>query len=48
MGYYSRLAYEIQEQENLYAEDDCSPSWEAVEEPDLAPSAQEDEILFAA
>ena len=48
MSYYSRLAYEIWEQENFYADDDCSLSWEAVEEPDPAPSAQEDELLFAA
>ena len=48
MSYYSRLAYEIWEKENLYAEDDCSPSWETAEEPGINHSAQEDEVPFAA
>lgn len=48
MSYYSRLACEVWERENFYADDERSPSWEAVEEPDPAPSAQGDEIPFAA
>ena len=46
MSYYSQLAYEAWEQENFCADDDCSPSWEATEEP--APYAQEDEMPLAA
>ena len=48
MSYHSRLAYDIWEQENYYADDDCSPSWETVDDPDPAPSAQESEVPFAA
>ena len=48
MSYYSRLACEILERENFYADDDCSPSWEAVEEPASAPYAQGDEMPLAA
>ena len=48
MSYYSRLAYEVWEQENYYTDDDCSPPWEAVEEPDPAPSAQEGALPFVA
>ena len=46
MSYHSRLAYEVWEKENYYADDDCSPPWE---EPTSAfPSDREEAVPLAA
>lgn len=37
MSYHSRLAYDIWERENYYADDDSFPSWEEAEDPASAP-----------
>lgn len=46
MSYHSRLAYDVWEQENYYADDDCSPPWE--EPASASPSDQEEAAPLAA